>query len=53
MSLKPDPVGEIPEATARLARTVFRKGNVYLRLRDVSGLLHSEEGHIWLQPSRG
>lgn len=53
MSLKPQPVGEIPEDTARVARAVFRKGNVYLRLRDEFGVLYEDQDFAKLFPVRG
>ena len=37
MSLKPSPVPDVPELTARVARAAFPKGNPYLRLRDELG----------------
>lgn len=37
MSLKPRPIPDVPELTARVARAAFPKGNPYLRLRDGLG----------------
>ena len=34
MSLKPSPISQIPEETARIAKAVFPKGNRYVPLRD-------------------
>ena len=34
MSLKPQPIGQIPELTAYVARTAFPAGNPYVSLRD-------------------
>lgn len=34
MSIKPQPVGEIPQETADVALAAFPKGNIYLALRD-------------------
>ncbi len=34
MSLQPQEVAPVPETTARVARLAFRKGNVYMRMRD-------------------
>ena len=31
MALKPDPIQPVPEATARVARAAFRRGNPLLR----------------------
>jgi transposase len=36
-SLKPSPVPDVPEMTARVSRAAFPKGNPYLRLRDELG----------------
>ena len=35
MSLQPEPIGPVPEETARVARAAFPKGNVYLQMRDL------------------
>ncbi len=43
MSLRPDPIGPVPEATIRVAKAVFRKGNVCLRLREVLGTIYEDE----------
>ena len=32
MSLQPEPIGPVPEATARVAQAAFPKGNVYLQM---------------------
>ncbi len=52
MSLKPQPADVIPEETARIARAVFPQGNVYLRLRDESGALYTDEQFAPLFPRR-
>ena len=38
MTLKPEVVGPIPEATIRTARAAFPKGCVVMKLRDEFGL---------------
>lgn len=43
MSLHSDPIGPIPEETARIARAAFRKGNLCLRLRDTLGTIYHDE----------
>ena len=53
MSLRPEPIGSVPEATARIARAVFRRGNVYLRLRDELGTIYVDETFASLFPTRG
>jgi transposase len=42
MSLKPDPIGLIPDDTARVARAAFPKGNVYMQMRDVFGAIYDD-----------
>src|SRR4051812_6911455 len=53
MSLKPEPLGAIPEDTARAARAAFPKGNVYMRLRNELGRLYEDEQFAALFPVRG
>lgn len=53
MSLHPDPVAPVPEETARVAQTVFRKGNIYLTFRDELGVLYQDEDFIELYASTG
>lgn len=43
MSLHPDPIGPVPEETARIPRAAFRKGNLCMRLRDVLGTIYADE----------
>lgn len=42
MSLHTDPIGPVPEETARVARAAFRKGNLYLRIRDELGTIYDD-----------
>ncbi len=42
MSLQPEPVGPVPEATARVAQAAFPKGNTYMQLRDVLGVIYAD-----------
>jgi transposase len=42
MSLKPEPIGPIPDDTARVARAAFPKGNVYMQMRDVFGAIYDD-----------
>lgn len=53
MSLKPQPIGPIPEATARIARAAYPKGNRYLQLRDTLGTIYEDEQFADLFPQRG
>ncbi len=43
MTLKPKKEWEIPEETARIALSVFPKGNVYMRMRDNLGHVYTDE----------
>lgn len=53
MSLLPQPLGEIPELTARIARAAFPKGSVVMRLRDEFGRLYDDEDFRTLFSTRG
>ena len=53
MSLKPDPIPSVPEETARIARAAFRKGNLYLTLRDELGVIYHDEDFAHLFPDCG
>jgi transposase len=53
MSLHPEPIGPVPEDTARVARAVFAKGNPYLSLRDELGLFYTDAQFADLFPTRG
>lgn len=53
MSLKPEPIGPIPEQTARVAEAAFPKGNTYKRMRDEVGAIWEDEDFAELFPSRG
>src|SRR5437588_3651158 len=43
MSLHPQKLPEIPEETARIARILFPKGNMYMWLRDELGMIYNDE----------
>jgi transposase len=53
MSLHPDPLGPVPEETARIARAAFPKGTLYLRLRDDLGPIYDDPTFADLFPTRG
>ena len=53
MSLRPEPVGEIPAETARVARAAFPKGTVVTRLRDEFDALYQDKDFRSLYPARG
>src|ERR671933_1969666 len=51
--LKPTPIEPVPEATARVARAAFRKGNPLLKLRDELGVIFRDEDFADLFPKLG
>jgi transposase len=53
MSLHPDPIGEIPAETARVAHAAFPKGTVAMRLREEFDALYQDEDFQALYPNRG
>src|SRR5919106_4745552 len=53
MSLRPEPVGEIPAETACVARAAFPKGTVVTRLRDEFDALYEDEDFRALYPRQG
>jgi transposase len=53
MSLKPVPIQPVPEATARVAKAAFRKGNPLLSLRDELGAIFADADFADLFPKLG
>jgi transposase len=53
MSLRPQPIGPIPEQTARVAHAAFPKGNPYLMLRDQLGTIFQDDNFATLFPAWG
>jgi transposase len=53
MSLRPQPIGAVPEETVRVARAAFPRGSAWLRLRDELGPVFTDEMFAPLFPSRG
>ena len=53
MSLRPEPIGEIPAETARVARAAFSKGTVVTRLRDEFSIIYQDDDFGGLYPSQG
>jgi transposase len=53
VSLKPQPIGPVPEETARVARAAFPKGNAFVQMRDELGVLWEDEDFSDLFPTRG
>ena len=53
MSLRPEPIGEIPAETARVARAAFPRGTVVTRLRDEFRDLYRDEDFRDFYPRQG
>ena len=53
MSLRPEPIGEIPAETARVARAAFPKGTLVTRLRDEFSVIYRDEDFGGLYPGLG
>lgn len=53
MTLRPDPIGPGPAATARVAQAAFPKGSRYLQMRDVLGTIFDDADFAALYPARG
>lgn len=43
MSLPTEPLFDVPELTAQIARAVFPKGNVYMQMRDELGVFYDND----------
>jgi len=53
MSLHPEPIGPVPDETARVCRAAFPKGNTYLQMRDVLGTIYDDASFADLFSNRG
>lgn len=53
MSMKPRPILEVPDETARVAHAAFPKGNIYIRIRDRLGVFFTDEQFAQLFSQRG
>jgi transposase len=53
MSLRPEPLPPIPEATAAAVRAAFPKGNLYVDLRDEFWSLYDDQLFTDLYPPQG
>jgi len=53
VSLRPDPIGPVPDETARVARAAFPKGSRYLQMRDALGTIFTDTDFAALYPDRG
>jgi transposase len=42
MSLRPEPIGPVPDETARVAQAAFPRGTAWMRLRDVLGPIYED-----------
>jgi len=51
MSLQTRPIPPIPEMTAQVARAAFRKGNVYMQMRDLLGTFFTDDQFVDLYPA--
>ena len=53
MSLQPQKLPEVPEGTARLAKSLYPKGNKYMWLRDELDAIYEDEQFLALYPESG
>ena len=53
MSLRPEPLPPIPDATAAAVRAAFPKGNLYVDLRAEFGTLYTDQLFADLSPPQG
>jgi transposase len=51
--MHPQPIGSVPEDTARVAKSAFPKGNLYMHMRDVLGTTYGDEDFSELFEGRG
>ena len=53
MSLHSQSIKPVPALTAKIAQAAFRKGNVYIKMRDELGTLFTDEDFASLYATRG
>ncbi len=53
MSLQPQPIGPVPEETARVARAAFPRGNACMQMRDALGTVCDDASFAALFATRG
>lgn len=53
MSLRKQPLGEVPESTAKVAHRAFKKGNIYIRVADELGTIYDFSDFAKLFPAKG
>lgn len=56
MSLQPEPIGPVPEETARVAKVAFPRGSAYIQMRDALGALYEDTDFaelfaVWGRPA--
>ncbi len=51
MSLQAQAIPPIPDLTAKVARRAFRKGNVYMQMRDLLGTFFTDDLFTDLYPA--
>ena len=53
MSLQPQAIPPVPEETARIARAILPKGNMYIHMRDELGTFFRDEDFLDLFSEKG
>lgn len=53
MSLRAEPIPDVPKETIRVARAAFPKGSLYLKIRDELGTFYEDTDFADLFPKRG
>ncbi len=53
MTLKADPIPEVPEMTRKVARAAFPDGNIYMQMRDELGSIYSNDQFMELYSEEG
>jgi transposase len=53
MSMYPEPIFDVPEFTAEVAKAAFPKGNRYMKMRDELGTVYTDEQFADLYPQVG
>ena len=52
-ALRPTPLTPVPEETARVAHAAFPRGNIYMQMRDILGVIYRDEQFADLFARRG
>jgi transposase len=53
MTLQPQQESSIPEETARVARSAYPKGSLYMKMRDALGTIYRDESFAHFFPQNG